>query len=98
MPRQLIGAHRVEPRVILVDSQAVVEVGAELLQRPPHALDDVFGLAPQPRRAERREARGSLDLGGEAVLEIERLVAGRAGTLPRLAGGRGGGPGSPQAP
>ena len=74
--RQLVGAHRLEHRVVLVDAHAVPEVGAELGERLAHALQDVFGLALQARRAERRKARRAFDLGRGAGGEIERFVAG----------------------
>jgi hypothetical protein len=73
--RELVGAHRLEHRVVLIDANAVPEVGAELGKRVAHALEDVLGFALETRCAEARKALGPFDLGRLAGGEIEGFMA-----------------------
>jgi len=82
--RELIGAHRLEHRVVLVYAHAVTEVGAERGEGLAHALQDELGLAPEPRRAKGGEALRTFHFRRRACGEVERLVAGEEEPLPGL--------------
>src|SRR5262249_21729032 len=57
------------------DAHGVREIGAELLERAAHALEDIVGFAPQRRTAAQATSERPFDLGSEPALEIKCLVA-----------------------
>src|SRR5262249_37947167 len=67
VPGQVIGIDRSGGRIILVEADAVAEVGSELPQNAPHSLQDEIALTPAARPPKQRKSRRAGNLLGNAA-------------------------------
>ena len=72
--REVIGANRIGVGVVLVEADAVGEVGAERFEVLPHALQDVIRFAPHARLAVIGKSGRARDGPGDAGLEVKALM------------------------